>query len=194
MKLFLATGNAHKIQEIQEILKPYPLFVRTRRDFPNLPEVPETGTTFTENAVLKAIQTAKWVGLPSLSDDSGLVVDALQGAPGVHSARYAGVHATDKERCEKLLSEMEGQENRTAYFECVIALATPEEKVWTWSGRCDGLITTSLIGANGFGYDSIFWLPECQKTFAQLTATEKNQISHRARALMAFQTNFPQEF
>ena len=190
MKLFLATANVHKIQEIKDILSSYPLTILTQKEYLDLPEVPETGHTFAQNAILKATEIAIIIHMPTLSDDSGLVIPALNGAPGIYSARYAGEGATDEEKCRQILKEMADKTDRSAYFECVIALALPDQTHWTWTGRCDGEIIYEMKGENGFGYDPIFGVPSLQKTFAELLPHEKNQLSHRACALKAFKKDF----
>jgi XTP/dITP diphosphohydrolase len=188
--LVLATRNPGKTDEIRDLLKPFPVEIRNLDDFGPIPEVVEDGATFDENAYKKAHFAARVLGLPALADDSGLVVDALGGAPGVHSARYAGESATDAERCAKLLKAMEGQTQRTAAFECVISIAVPEGPALTYEGRCEGLITQTPRGVNGFGYDPIFFYPPCNKTFAEMSMAEKSTVSHRGRALHELQEEF----
>jgi len=190
MKLFLATGNAGKVAEFRALLIQYlpdaGLTLRTPRDWPEpLPEVEETGRTFAANARLKAVSLAAATGLPTLADDSGLCVDALGGAPGIYSARWAGPEATDADRNAKLLTalaEVSGAA-RTARFVCVAALALPNGVVWTASGECAGVILPEGRGGNGFGYDPLFLLPDLDRTMAELTDAEKNARSHRALAL-----------
>ena len=160
-----------------------PVIIKNLDDFGPIPEVEEDGDTFDENAYKKASFAARILGYPALADDSGLVVDALDGAPGVHSARYAGADATDTDRCNKLLEAMKGQANRTAAFECVISIAVPTGLALTYEGRCEGLISQAMAGTGGFGYDPVFYDPDLKKTFAQMTPVEKNNISHRGRAL-----------
>ena len=128
--------------------------------------------------------------MPALADDSGLVVEALDGAPGVYSARYAGENATDEERCVKLLGEMEGEKDRRAAFECVISIAVPTGAALTYEARCDGLIADQAVGENGFGYDPIFYYPPFNKTFAELNSEEKNKVSHRGRAFKEIRSEF----
>ncbi len=183
-KLLLATQNRGKAREYQNLLGGIPYRLVTMADEGITTEVDETGETFEENATLKASTLARESGLLTLADDSGLEVDALGGEPGVLSARYAGEDATDADRVEFLLKKLHGvpEKERTARFRCVIAIATPEGKVELCSGECPGIITTSPRGYNGFGYDPIFYLPELGKTLAELSADEKNRISHRARA------------
>ncbi len=181
--LVLATHNAGKTKEIVDLLAPFPVTVKNLDDFGPIPPIEEDGTTFDENAYKKASLTARYLGLPALADDSGLTVNALGGAPGVHSARYAGPSASDQDRCDKLLSELGDKGNRQAAFECVISLAVPTGPALTYEGRCEGLITSEPAGSNGFGYDPIFFYPPLNKTFAQLTMAEKSQVSHRGKAL-----------
>jgi XTP/dITP diphosphohydrolase len=186
----LATRNAGKTEELRRLLADFPVVVMNLSDFGPMPPVEEEGTTFEENAVKKARSTAKVVGLPALADDSGLTVDALGGAPGVRSARYAGKHAADADNNAKLLKELEHEENRTAAFVCVIAIAVPWGPALVYEGRCEGLITREQMGTEGFGYDPVFFYPPLQKTFAQLTTEEKNQVSHRGQALRELRQEF----
>ena len=185
MDLLIATANKSKVKEISELLEPLKINVKPvyecYKGF-SMPE--ETGKTFEENAKIKAESVYIATKMATLADDSGLQVDALNGAPGVYSARYAGENASDKEKIEKLLSEMEGvpQEKRTARFICVICCILPNgEKVFS-RGECEGRISNEIHGENGFGYDPIF-LTSKGKTFAELSFEEKNRISHRGIAL-----------
>ncbi len=184
--IVLATGNQNKVREIQNMLQDTPVQIKCLRDYGPLPEAVEDGETFDDNAYKKALHYARVLGLPCLADDSGLVVDALDGRPGVHSARYAGEGATDRENCDKLLQELEGKNDRKAHFECVLSLATPGGPALTWEGRCDGEITTSRRGESGFGYDPVFFYPEFGKTFAEISMEEKARVSHRGKALAEF--------
>ncbi len=188
--LVIATRNKGKIDEIKELLKGRPVAIKELSDFGPIPEIVEDGETFDDNAYKKASMTARMLGLPVLADDSGLVVEALGGAPGVLSARYAGKDATDGKRCEKLLQEMAGQPNRKAFFQCVISIAVPSGPALTYEAFCHGLIAETPAGEGGFGYDPIFFYPELNKTFAELSMEEKNRISHRARALMEMVAEF----
>lgn len=181
--LVIATGNPGKITEIQELLAGFPIETKNLDDFGTIPEVEEDGKTFDENAYKKASFTAKILGIPALADDSGLVVEALDGAPGVLSARYAGENATDEQRVAKLLKEMKGQTHRRAAFECVLSIAVPSGPALTYEARCEGLIAQQPSGQNGFGYDPIFFYPPLNKTFGQMTIAEKSQVSHRGKAL-----------
>ena len=188
--IVLATKNAGKMKEFQQLLKNFPVEIKNLNDFGPIPEVEEDGATFDDNAYKKASFTAKVLGLPAIADDSGLVVEALDGAPGVRSARFAGENATDKENIEKLLHEMEGISNRKAAFECVISIAVPSGPALTYEGRCEGEITVKPEGTSGFGYDPIFYYPEYGKTFAEISGEEKNRVSHRGRALQEVAAEF----
>jgi len=188
--IVLATGNQGKVREFQEMLAGYPVELRCLKDFGPIPEVEEDGETFDDNAYKKALFTAKVLGLPAIADDSGLVVEALDGAPGVRSARYAGESATDQDNINKLLAEMEGKSNRKAAFECVLSIAVPSGPALTYEGRCEGEITTSPQGEGGFGYDPVFFCPEYGRTFAECSMEEKNRVSHRGRALAEVAAEF----
>ncbi len=188
--LVIATRNKGKCAEIRELLAGYPVTIRDLTDFGPIPEAVEDGVTFDDNAYKKASFTARVLGLPALADDSGLVVAALGGAPGVLSARYAGPQATDAERCRRVLAEMAGKPDRRAAFECVISVAVPTGAALTYEGRCEGLITEVPAGENGFGYDPIFYHPALEKTFAQLTREEKSRVSHRGKALRELRSEF----
>ncbi len=181
--LVLATRNRGKTEELGALLSPTGITVKNLDDFGPMPEVEEDGATFDENAFKKSSFYARILGFPTMADDSGLVVEALDGAPGVLSARYAGENATDRDRCEKLLTELKGKTNRAAAFECVISISVPTGAALTYEGRCEGVIAEAPAGDNGFGYDPVFYYPSLGKTFAELDATEKNRISHRGRAL-----------
>ena len=184
--IVLATNNRNKVKEIKKLLKNSPVDIKCLSDYGPLPEVIEDKDTFEENAYKKAYHYARVLGLPCLADDSGLVVEALNGRPGVYSARFAGENATDLDKCDKLLKEMQGKENRKAKFECVLSLATPGGPALTWEGSCEGIITTERHGESGFGYDPVFYFPEFGKTFAEVSMDEKNKVSHRGRALQEF--------
>jgi XTP/dITP diphosphohydrolase len=188
--LVLATRNAGKTREIREYLGDFPVEIKNLDDFGRIPSVEEDGATFDENAYKKASFTAKILGLPALADDSGLEVEALGGAPGVHSARYAGQSATDAENNAKLLRKMEGKTNRAAAFTCVISIAVPSGAALTYEARCEGLIAEVPAGENGFGYDPLFYCPPLNRTFAQLSAEEKNRVSHRGKALAELKEEF----
>ena len=188
--LVLATRNAGKTREIREFLGDFPVEIKNLDDFGRIPSVEEDGATFDENAYKKASFTAKILGLPALADDSGLEVDALGGSPGVHSARYAGPSASDAENNAKLLRKMEGKTNRTAAFTCVISIAVPSGAALTYEARCEGLIAEAPAGKNGFGYDPVFYYPPLNRTFAQISAEEKNRVSHRGKALAELKEEF----
>jgi XTP/dITP diphosphohydrolase len=185
MILVLATRNQGKIREIEKALDIPRLEIRSLQDFPDLPEVVEDGRTFLENAFKKAQACAQATGCPALADDSGLEVDCLNGAPGIYSARFSGAEATDEANNRKLLSLLEGvpEERRTARFVCRIVVYLPEGKWSQTDGFCPGIIAPGPRGEHGFGYDPIFYLPELNKTMAELPLEEKNRISHRAQAL-----------
>ena len=190
--LVIATCNQGKLNEISDLLKAYPVDIKSLDDFGPIPEVEEDGETFEENAYKKSSFTARVLGFPALSDDSGLVVPALDGAPGVHSARWAGENATDHDKCRKLLSELDGVADRRAAFECVISIAIPGGPALTYEGRCEGEILTAPRGDNGFGYDPVFYYAPFEKTFAEIPREQKNQVSHRGKALMEMQSEFDQ--
>jgi XTP/dITP diphosphohydrolase len=188
--LVLASRNAGKTREIRELLRDFSIEIKNLDDFGSIPPIEEDGITFDDNAYKKAALTAKVLGVPALADDSGLEVDALGGRPGVHSARYAGSNATDKENNAKLSREMKGKTDRAATFVCVISIAVPSGVALTYEGRCEGLIAEAPAGDNGFGYDPLFYYPPLNKTFAQLSSEEKNEISHRGRALLELKEEF----
>lgn len=184
-QLLLATRNNNKKLELQELLAGLPVQILTLDAFPHLPEVEEDGSTFAENAAKKARVNAAMSGTVCLADDSGLVVEALNGQPGVYSARLSGPHGDDESNNHKLLQMMEdlAEDTRGARFACVIAIATPEGKIATVEGICPGSIIREPRGRGGFGYDPLFVPEGFSLTFAELTPAEKNRISHRARAL-----------
>ena len=186
MKYVLASHNPGKIREMSAILSQYGVEVVSPRELGITVDVEETGTTFAENAMLKAKAICAAAKLPAIADDSGLCVDALNGGPGVYSARYGGEGLDDKGRYMLLLNSMRGQPTRAAHFACAIACAFPNGDDLTAEGRCDGTIAFAPMGEGGFGYDPVFFVPELKKTFGQLTAEEKSAISHRGRALAAF--------
>ena len=185
-KFVLATHNPGKLREMGDILRGLGVEVVSPADVGCHVEVEETGTTFAENAMLKAKAVCAASGLPAIADDSGLCVDALGGAPGVYSARYGGEGLDDAGRYRLLLSNLRGQPTRAAHFACAIACAFPNGDTLTAEGRCDGAIAYAPMGEGGFGYDPVFLVPEKAKTFGQLTAEEKSAISHRGKALQAF--------
>ncbi len=180
-RLVVASGNAHKLKEIAEIFTDFEVVSQKQMGFSA--EVEETGTTFLENALLKARAACLALGLPVLADDSGLCVDALDGAPGVFSARYAGGHGDDKANRALLLKNLEGKANRRAHFTCALALVYPDGKTLTAEGRTYGEILFSEEGDGGFGYDPIFKSEDLNESFGLAGAEEKNAVSHRGRAL-----------
>ena len=184
MKVLLATQNKGKVKELQELLAGEDIEVLSLLDIENWEEVAESGSTFAENAALKARIAAQRTGLVSLADDSGLEVDALHGAPGVYSARYAGEPKDDDRNNEKLLKELEGvpEDQRTARFRCALVVATPTGEEYLTEGVVEGRILTERRGKEGFGYDPLFYLPDFGRTMAQLNVNQKNKISHRAQA------------
>ena len=184
MRFLLASHNKGKLAEMQAILGELGVEVVMPSDVGVDVDVEETGTTFAENAALKANAVMAASGLPAIADDSGLCVDWLQGAPGVYSARYGGLDS-DPERCRLLLSNMRGATNRAAHFHTAIVCAFPNGDTLTAEGDCAGTIAFAPMGDGGFGYDPVFFVPSLRKTFAQLTAEEKNAISHRGSALRA---------
>ncbi|MCI8423442.1 MAG: XTP/dITP diphosphatase [Lawsonibacter sp.] len=186
MKLVLASKNPKKLREMQEILTALGVEICSEADAGVDIEVEETGATFEENSLLKAKAVMEASGLPAIADDSGLCVDCLEGAPGVYSARYGGEELTDEQRYRLLLENMRGQLTRTAKFVSVITCCFPDGSVLTARGECPGTIAYVPMGEGGFGYDPVFFVPERKKTFAQLTAEEKNAISHRGKAIQAF--------
>ena len=185
-KFVLATHNPGKLKEMSDILARFGVEVVSPGDLGITVDVEETGTTFAENAMLKAKAICAAAKLPAIADDSGLCVDALNGGPGVYSARYGGEGLDDKGRYTLLLNNMRGQTTRAAHFTCSIACAFPNGDTLTAEGRCDGSIAFAPMGEGGFGYDPVFSVPEKAKTFGQLTAEEKSAISHRGRALESF--------
>lgn len=187
VELVLATHNKGKVRELAELLVGSGFKVLSLQDYPELPEVEEDGDTFEANAIKKARQIARATGKLALADDSGLEVDYLDGAPGVYSARFAGPARDDAENNRKLLRLLDGvpAAKRTARFCCVVAVATPDGRVKTARGTCEGIIGTEPAGDSGFGYDPLFYVPEYDQTFGQLDLSIKNRISHRGRAFAA---------
>jgi XTP/dITP diphosphohydrolase len=196
MKIVLATNNKHKIEEIKYILSDPQLEILTLNDFKDFPKIEETGKTLEENAILKARAIYQFTQLISLADDSGLEVDALNGAPGVLSSRFAGEHCSYKDNNRKLLSLMKNLpwEKRGATFVCVVAIAKDLDNIKTVRGEVRGIITTEERGESGFGYDPVFYLPELSKTFAQLSSEEKTKKSHRAKAFKKTKERIKKEF
>ncbi|WP_027724146.1 XTP/dITP diphosphatase [Tuberibacillus calidus] len=193
-KVLIASKNEGKIKEFRKMLAPYGTEVLSLNDLPDAPNVEETGATFQENARLKAETIAERYQCLAIADDSGLAIDALGGRPGIYSARYAGEEKDDRKNIEKVLKELEDvpMNERSARFVCVLAVSRPGSETVFAEGECRGLITTAPRGEGGFGYDPIFYIPEMNKTFAELTSDEKNAISHRARALKKLEKLLPE--
>lgn len=185
MKLVLATHNKGKIREFQEAFRKIGWEAVPVSDISDVPDPEETGETFKENALQKAFYYAKATGLPVLSDDSGIAAYALDGRPGVYSARYAGKHGDDEANNQKLIADLAPfhGEDRKGYYACVVALVWPDGRSMTGEGKCEGIIRDFYQGTGGFGYDPLFYLPQYGKTMAELPLDEKNKISHRGRAL-----------
>lgn len=187
MEIVIASRNKHKIQELEALLSKYVAGVKllSLDDVGIVGDIEENGTTFSENALIKA-RAAASSGKIGVGDDSGLCVNALDGAPGIFSARFAGEHGNDAANNEKLLRELSDKSDRSAAFVCAIACVMPDGREITVEGRAEGTILHSASGNNGFGYDPLFYYPPLDKTFASLSPEEKNGISHRARAVEAF--------
>lgn len=190
----IATHNQGKLQEMQEMLSGFGIQALSQGDVGCTLEPEEDGTTFEENALIKAAAVCRATGLPAIADDSGVVVDALDGQPGIYSARYAGEDATDEQRIEKLLKNLEGvpEEKRTAHFVSALALCMPDGRSLVLRGECHGVIMEQAMGTLGFGYDPVFYYPPERATFGQLDPAIKNQISHRANAMKLFAQKLPQ--
>ena len=188
-KIVLATGNKGKVKELGQMLSPFDIEVLPQSQF-NVSSVAETGTTFVENAIIKARHAAKETGLPAIADDSGLEVDFLKGAPGIYSSRFGGENASDNDNLQKLLVDMKGvpAEQRTARFQCVLVYMTHAEDPTPviCQGSWEGVITETPHGTNGFGYDPVFYVPTHDCSSAELDAQQKNQLSHRGQALKLF--------
>lgn len=181
----LASRNRGKVREVAELLEPHGLEILSLADFENVPEIVEDGSTFGENAAKKAREVAGFLSRWTIGEDSGLMVDALDGAPGVYSARFAGEDATDEQNNEKLMAELAGvsDERRTARYICHVAVADPQGEIRLQEeASCRGRITHEPRGTNGFGYDPYFLIPECHRTFGELAPVVKQHLSHRARA------------
>jgi len=184
MKIVVATNNKNKLFEIKEKFKIVKnLELLSLAEFSNIPEIIEDGKTFEENAIIKAKKIAEITNMIAIADDSGLVVDALDGRPGIYSARYGGEGTSDVDKYLLLLEEMKEKENRDCRFVCSIAIVSPQGKIYTTEGVCNGKIARVPSGGKGFGYDPIFFLPEYDKSMAEISIEEKNKISHRAIAL-----------
>lgn len=184
-EIVVATKNAGKVAELAATLAPLSITVRAVSEYGDIAEPEETGTTFAENSILKARYYAEKTGCACLADDSGLEVDALEGRPGVYSARYAGPGATDSANNDKLLTELSGRPNaaRTARFRCVLAFYEPTGQTMTADGTCEGTILQAPRGSGGFGYDPLFYMAPFNKTLAEMSVQEKNAVSHRGKAV-----------
>lgn len=185
-ELIIATGNPGKLKEFKELLSPLGIRMYAKHDFEHFPDPEETGATLEENALIKARAVYEAFGIPALADDTGLEVDALNGQPGVFSARYSGAHATSETNISKLLQELAGTAHRNAQFRTVLALYPMQEEAVFFSGVCKGTITFEKRGSSGFGYDPVFIPMGFEQTFAEMSAAQKNTISHRAQALSKF--------
>ena len=183
MRLVVASGNAHKLREIAEIFTDFEVVSQKQMGFDE--DVEENGSTFAENALIKARAACKALGCMALADDSGLCVDALKGAPGIYSARYSGQHGQDRENRQLLLKNMQGVTDRRAHFTCAVALVYPDGRELLAEGYTYGQILTEEVGNGGFGYDCIFQNDDLGKSFGLATTEEKNSVSHRSRALRA---------
>ena len=183
-ELVLASGNKGKLAEFQRLLDGLDVQIHSMKDYPEIGEIVEDGSTFAENALIKARAVCKATGKPAMADDSGLAVDALNGEPGIYSARFAGEQRSDADNNAKVLRLMEtvADADRTARFFCVIAIVLPDGREYTVEGTCEGTILHALRGEGGFGYDPLFYVESMNKTFAELTMEEKNRISHRGHA------------
>ncbi|MEK5039169.1 XTP/dITP diphosphatase [Sporosarcina sp. FSL K6-3457] len=193
-EVLIATNNLGKAKDFEALFKPFGVRVLTLNDLDEAIDVEETGVTFEENAILKAETVARLLGKVVIADDSGLEIDALDGAPGVYSARYAGTGKNDGDNIDKVLNELEtvSKDDRTARFRCVLAVAGPGIETETFSGSCEGLIHTERKGENGFGYDPIFYVPQQGRMMAELSPEEKSLISHRGAALEKLKVKLPQ--
>ncbi|MEJ6400425.1 XTP/dITP diphosphatase [Nicoliella lavandulae] len=179
--LIIATNNPNKAREFKEMLEPHGFHIKTLADFPNIPPIKETGTTFEENATIKAKTVVDVTGQPALADDSGLLVPAINNEPGVYSARYAGDH-DDAANNQKLLSRLAGKKDRSAIFRSCLVLLKPNGAKLVVNGDIHGEIINELRGQGGFGYDPLFYVPQFNKTMGEMTDAQKNAISHRGRA------------
>ncbi|WP_413627172.1 XTP/dITP diphosphatase [Fructilactobacillus vespulae] len=186
-EIVIATGNLNKLREFKEMLEPKGYEVKSIKDFPDVPEIIENGSSFEENAEIKAKTVAEAIGLPVLADDSGLVVPSINGEPGIYSARYAGDH-DDQANNQKLLKKLGHSDDRNAYFKTVLVGMKPNGEKIKVSGIVSGEILLEKRGQNGFGYDPLFFVPGKQKTLAEMSDDEKNSISHRGKALRKLTT------
>jgi XTP/dITP diphosphohydrolase len=187
LKLIIATHNSDKEKELKSVLDNFPVEVMSLDQFPEIGEIEETGSTLYENAKLKAVTVNKITNMPCLGDDTGLEVDALNGAPGVYSSRYAGENVSYENNVTKLLRELRStpSDKRTARFRTIIFYTDGDRELYT-QGEIQGVITENPRGTNGFGYDPVFYIPEVKKTMAELTSAEKNKLSHRGQAMRKF--------
>lgn len=194
MKIIIASHNPGKIKEFKELLEPLNMEVLTLSDYPEIPEVEETGATFEENAIIKAQAISHVTGCLALADDSGLVVPSLNGEPGIYSARYSGAPKNDQRNIDKLLKKMENFEGdcRKAYFNTSIAVTFPGKEPLIVAGQAHGIILQQGQGQDGFGYDPVFYYPPLDRTFAQLDSATKNQVSHRGQAIKALMMELPE--
>lgn len=189
--ILIATKNVGKAKEFVELFSNYDYEVKTLLDYPEIDDIEETGLTFKENALLKADYISKLLNCIVLADDSGLEVDALDGGPGIYSARFAGKHGNDSKNNNKLLEKLKGlpNEERTANFHCSLVLVGPGREPLFVEGIVDGYILEEPLGNNGFGYDPLFFVPELNRGMAELSSAEKNQISHRAKAIKKLESH-----
>lgn len=192
-EVIIATKNRGKAMEFEQLFKKHGFEVKTLLDFPEIEEVEETGSTFEENAILKAEAVSKAINRMVIADDSGLVIDALDGRPGIFSARYAGEEKNDLANLEKVLDELQEvpDNKRQARFYCALAVAAPNQETFTVAGTCEGMILREKRGTFGFGYDPIFFVLEEEKAMAELTPEEKSKVSHRAQALNKLEDELP---
>ncbi len=190
MKIFLATKNIGKINEFKKLVENKNLEVLSILDSEDIPEVEENGKTFEENSQKKAVEIAKYLNMVTISDDSGLCVDYLNGAPGIYSARYSGEDATDEKNIDKLLTDMKQAENREAKFVSVVSVGKPNGEVYSFRGEATGKILSERRGSNGFGYDPVFLSDDLGKSFGESNSDEKKSVSHRARAFEKLMSEF----
>ena len=190
MKIFLATKNIGKINEFKKLVENKNMEVLSILDSEDIPEVEENGNTFEENSQKKAVEIAKYLNMVTISDDSGLCVDYLDGAPGIYSARYSGKDATDEKNIDKLLIDMKQAENRKAKFVSVVSVGKPNGGVYSFRGEATGKILSERIGSNGFGYDPVFLSDDLGKSFGEASSDEKKSVSHRARAFEKLMSEF----
>ena len=190
MKIFLATKNIGKINEFKKLVENKNMEVLSILDSEDIPEVEENGNTFEENSQKKAVEIAKYLNMVTISDDSGLCVDYLDGAPGIYSARYSGEDATDEKNIDKLLIDMKQAEDRKAKFVSVVSVGKPNGEVYSFRGEATGKILSERIGSNGFGYDPVFLSDDLGKSFGEANSDEKKSVSHRARAFEKLMSEF----